>query len=60
MNGYHEEIFYNHVKTFLSEKLMTTNCCQNMNDEKKYIVIMLFIGIPTMTFKKSLKKRRKH
>ena len=36
MNGYHREIFYNHVKKFLSEKQMTTNSCQNMNDEKKY------------------------
>ena len=34
MNGYPKEIFNNHVKKFLSEKLMTTNSCQNMNDER--------------------------
>ena len=54
MNGYPKEIFHNHVKKFHSEKLMTTNSCQNMNDEKKYTVIMPFIGHPSMTFKKSL------
>ena len=37
MNGYPKEIFYNHVKKFLSEKLMTTNSCQNMNDENHAI-----------------------
>ena len=52
MNGYTKEIFYNHVKKFLSEKLMTTNSCQNMNDEKKYTVIIPFIGHPNITFKK--------
>ena len=36
MNGYPKEIFDNHAKKFLSEKLMTTNSCRNMNDEKKY------------------------
>ena len=34
MNGYSENIFCNHLKKFLSEKLMTTNGCQNMNDER--------------------------
>ena len=32
--------FFNHVKKFPSEKLMTTNSSQNMNDEKKYTVIL--------------------
>ena len=41
INGYPKELFYNHVKKYLSEKLMTTNSCQNMNDEKKYTVIHL-------------------
>ena len=40
MNGYPREIFYHHVRTFLNENLMTTNSCQNMNDEKKYKVII--------------------
>ena len=56
MNGYPKEIFYNHLKKFHSEELMTTNSCQNMNDEKKYTVIMPFIGHPSITFKKSLTK----
>ena len=56
MNGYPKEIFNNHVKKFLSEKLMTTNSCQNMNDEKKYTVIIPFIGHPSITLKKSLTK----
>ena len=51
MNGYPKDIFYNHVKKFLSEELMTTNSCQDMNDEKKYTVIMPFTGHPSMTFK---------
>ena len=34
VNGYTKEIFCNHVKKFLCEKLMATNSCQNMNDEK--------------------------
>ena len=59
MNGYPNEIFHNHVKKFLHEKLMTTNSCQNMNDEKKYTVIIPFIGHPSMTFKKSLTKNLK-
>ena len=59
MNGYPKEIFHNHAKKFLSEKLMTTNSCQNMNDEKKYTVIILFIGNPSLTFKKSLTKNIK-
>ena len=42
------------VKTFLSEKQMTSNSCQNMNDEKKYTVIIPFIGHPSITFKMSL------
>ena len=29
---------------------MTTNSSQNMNDEKKYTVIIPFIGHPSMTF----------
>ena len=29
MNSYPKDIFYNHVKKFLSKKLMTTNSCQN-------------------------------
>ena len=45
MNGYPKEIFNNHVKKFLSEKLMTTNSCQNMNT-------IPFIGHPSITFKK--------
>ena len=32
MNGYRREIYYNHVKKFLSERPMTTNSSQNMND----------------------------
>ena len=44
-NGYSKEIFYNHVKRFISEKLMTTNSCQDMNHEKKYTVIIPFIII---------------
>ena len=51
MNGYHRGIFCNHVKKFLSEKPMTTNSCQNMNDEKKYTVIIPFIGHPSLFFK---------
>ena len=35
---------------------MTTNSHQDMNDERKYTVIMPFIGHPSMTFKKSLTK----
>ena len=53
MNVYPKEIFYNHVRKFISEKLMTTNSCQNMNDEEKYIVIIPFIGHPSMICKKS-------
>ena len=56
MNGYPKEIFHNHVKKFLSEKLMTTYSCQNMNDEMKYTVIIPFIGDPSITFKKSSTK----
>ena len=59
MNGLPKEIFYDHVKKFLGENLMTTNSCQNMNDEKKYTVIIPFIGHPSMTFKKSLTKNLK-
>ena len=51
MNGYPKEISYNHAKKFISEKLTTTNSCQNMNDEKKYTVIIPFIGHPSITFK---------
>ena len=39
MNGHPKEIFYNNVKKFLSEKLMTSNSCQNLNDEKTYILL---------------------
>ena len=48
MNGYPKEISYNHVRKFLSEILMTTTSCQNMNDEKKYTVAMPFIGHPSI------------
>ena len=58
MNGYPKEIFYNHVKKFLCEKLMTTNSCQNKNDEKKYTLI-LFIGHPSIIFKKLSTKNLK-
>ena len=54
MNGYPKEIIYNYVKKFHSEQLITLNSCHNMNDEKKYAVIMPFIGHPSMIFKKSL------
>ena len=54
MNGCPKDIFHNHVKKFLSWGLMTTNSCQNMNDEKKYTVIIPSIGHPSITFKKSL------
>ena len=54
MNGYLKEIFCNHVNKFLSEKLMTTNSCQNMNDEKKYTVIIPFIGHTSIIFRNSL------
>ena len=47
MNGYLIQISYN-VKKFLNEILMTTNSCQNMNAEKKYTVIMPFIGYPSI------------
>ena len=56
MNGYPKEIFDNHVKNFLSEKLMTTNSCQNMNNEKKYTTVIPFIGHPSKIRKKSLNK----
>ena len=58
MNGYPKDIFYNHVKKFLSKKLMTTNSCQNNNNEKN-IVIVPFIGHPSITFIKSLVKKLK-
>ena len=54
MNGYPKGIVYNHIKKFLSEKLMTTNSNQNMNDEKKYTVIIQFICHASIIFKKSL------
>ena len=38
---------------------MMTNSSQNMNDEKKYTVIIPFIGHPSMTFKKSSSKNIK-
>ena len=61
MNGYPKDMFHNHEKKFISEKLMTTNSYQNMNDEKKYTVIIPFIGHPSITFKKILaKKLKKH
>ena len=56
MNGYPKDIFYNNVRKFLSEELMTTNSGQDMNDEKKYTVIMPFIGHPSIAFKKSLSR----
>ena len=57
MIGYHKEISYNHEKNFLSEKLMNNNSCQNMNDEKKYTVIIPFIGHPSLIFKISITKK---
>ena len=54
MTGWHKEIFYNHIKKFLSEKQMTTNSCQNKNDEMKYTVIIPFIGHPSITLKMSI------
>ena len=59
MNGYPTEIFYYHVKKFISAKLMTTDSCQKMNDEKKYTVIIPFIGHPSIVFKMSLTKNLK-
>ena len=59
MNSYSKEIFYNHVMKFLSEKLITNNSCQYMNDENKYTVVMPFIGHPSIIFKKSLTKNFK-
>ena len=59
MNGYPKEIFNNNVKKFLSEKQMTSNSHQNMNDEKKYTVIILFTGHPSIIFKTSLTKNLK-
>ena len=53
MNGYPKEIFFNHAKTFLSEKPLTTNSCQNMNDERKYTVIIPSIGHPSIISQKS-------
>ena len=44
MNGYPKEIFYNRVRKFLSEKLITINICQNIYGEEKYTVIIPFIG----------------
>ena len=38
---------------------MTTDSCQNMNDENKYTVIIPFIGHPSITFKKSSTKNEK-
>ena len=59
MNGYPEEICYNHVKKFHGDKQRTTNGDQNMNDAKKYTVIMQFIGHPSLIFKKTLAKNFK-
>ena len=59
MNGYPKEISYNLVRKFLNEKLMTTNSCQNISDEKKYTVIIPFIGHPSIIIKKSYKKNLK-
>ena len=59
MDGYPKDIFYFHIKKFLSEKLMTTNRYQDMNDEKKYAAIMPFICHPSIIFKKSLTKTLK-
>ena len=54
MNAYRKEIFYDHVRKFHSEKLMTTNSLKNMSDEKKYTVIIPFIGHPSMISKSYL------
>ena len=59
MNGYPKDIFYYHVRKFLSEKLMTTNSCQNLNDEKIYTVIIPFIDHPSIALEKSLAKNRR-
>ena len=53
MNGFPKDIFCDHVKKFLSKKLMTTNSCQNKNDEKKYTVIIPFLDHPSIAFKNS-------
>ena len=42
------------AKKCLTEKPMTTNSCQNMNEEKKYTAIIPFIGHPSTIFNKSL------
>ena len=47
MNGYPNKIFDNGVRKFLSEKVMTTNSCHDMNNEKKYTFIIPFIGRPS-------------
>ena len=60
MNGYPKDIFYNHIKKFPSEKLVTTDSCQNMNDEKKYTVIIPFIGNPSINQEIIGKKFSKH
>ena len=59
MNGYTKDIFYNHVKFFISNELMTANSSRNMNDEKKYSVIIPLIGHPFLIFKKSSSKNLK-
>ena len=52
MNGYPKKIFYYHVKQYLSEKLLTTISCQNINDDKNTVIIPC-IGNPSMIFKVS-------
>ena len=60
MNGYPKEIFYNHVTKFLSEKLMTNNSCQNMNDEKKYSYHTIYWSSIHNIQKVISKKLKKH
>ena len=47
------------MAVFFSEKLMTTNSCKNM-DENKYTIFIPFIGHPSITLKKSSTKNLKN
>ena len=40
---------YYHVKKFISEKVITTNSCQNMNDERKYSYHNIFFFLSYQT-----------
>ena len=59
MNGYPKEVFHNLAQKFLSEKLITTISCQNINDAKIYTAIIPFIGHPSIIIKTSLTKNIK-